>query len=52
MDVTCKTAPNYRFVIFKTLINYVEARAIMALSRSDPYMYVLIRSLFSKYCYS
>ena len=29
--------------------NYV---AIMALGRSGPYMYVLIRSSFSKYCYS
>ena len=43
MDVTCKRAPNYSFVIFNTKLR----RSKMALGRSDPYMYVLIRSSFS-----
>ena len=34
-------------VLLFSIQNYVEARAIMALGRSDPYMYVLIRSSFS-----
>ena len=38
-------------VLLFSIQNYVEARAIMTLGRSDPYMYVLIRSSFSKYCY-